>query len=198
MILELAIAFLTFQTAPVAPVLVPAGMHAYAMPSQSMQPTIDDGDVFLADRRRDDCGSTHPSLGDVVIIDRDGTPYVKRVVAGPGQRVEMKDGLLILDGASVKRVAVGEEMLGAGLTATTSRETLPNGANYLTLDYGSGQLMDDFAPIIVPEGHWFTLGDNRDNSIDGRSFGPSPQSRLCGIAVRIVRSTNPARIGTRP
>ncbi|TPW05615.1 MAG: signal peptidase I [bacterium] len=198
MIRELAIAFLTLQTAPVAPVFVPAGMHAYSMPSQSMRPTIDDGDVFLADRRRDDCGSTQPAPGDVVIIDRDGTPFVKRVVAGPGQRVEMKDGLLILDGAPVRRVEVGAEILGTGLTATTIRETLPTGATYLTLDYGSGQPMDDFGPIIVPEGHWFTLGDNRDNSIDGRSFGPSPQSRLCGVAFRIVRSANPARIGMRP
>ena len=198
MIREIVLATLLLQTAPVAPVLIPRGMHAYSMSSASMQPTIDDRDVLLVDRPGEDCGTTRPAPGDVVVIRRNGAPWVKRVVAGPGQQVEMENGLLIIDGAPVTRADGGAETDDHGVHATRVRETLSNGVSYLTLDRGPYQPMDYFQPIVVPEGHWFTLGDNRDNSLDGREFGPTPSSDLCGIAIRIIRSTDPTRIGVRP
>ena len=133
-----------------------------------------------------------------VIIDRERTPYVKRVVAGPGQRVQMKAGVLIVDDIPVLQVEVGVQDMAFGLPATVIQETLPNGATYLTWDYGPDSQFDNSGPIIVPEASWFTLGDNRDNSIDGREFGPTPTSDLCGTAVRIVQSTDPKRVGMRP
>ena len=65
------------------------------------------------------------------------------------------------------------------------RETLPNGIRYLTQDLGETSL-DDFPPTRMPAGHWFTLGDNRDNSLDSRVTGPSPATQMCGVAVKRI------------
>lgn len=191
MIRELTAVLVLLQTVPVEPVVIPVGMHAFSMSSSSMQPTVAQGEVLLADRPAADCGTTTPTPGDVVIINRDGERWVKRVVAGPGQRVAMDDGVLIIDGTPVKRV----EESSPEPTASRIRETLPNGASYLTRDEGPDAPLDFFGPIIVPKGHWFTLGDNRDNSIDGRVFGSTPAADLCGLALRIIRSADPDRVG---
>lgn len=190
MIRELATVLVLLQSVPVEPVVIPVGMHAFSMSSSSMQPTVAQGEVLLADRPAADCGTTTPTPGDVVIINLDGERWVKRVVAGPGQRVAMDGGVLIIDGRPVKRV----EEPSPGSTASRIRETLPNGASYLTLDDAPAAPLDFFGPIIVPDGHWFTLGDNRDNSIDGRIFGTTPASDLCGFGLRIIRSGDPARV----
>jgi len=186
-----------------APVLAPRGTHPYVVRSQSMVPTLEEDDVVLANRSRGDCGTVEPSPGDVVIIDRNGSPWVRRVVAGPGQTVQMIGGELVIDGLPVRRERAGTladvnlQQLGLPAELTTLwRESL-GGRTYLTADFGPGQL-DDAPPVTLPDDHWFTMGDSRDNAIDGRVDGPTPRSEICGVVLQVVRSADPARVGSRP
>ncbi|MDY7099389.1 MAG: signal peptidase I, partial [Pseudomonadota bacterium] len=138
-----------------------------------------------------------PEYGDIVIPvhptrDED---YIKRVVALPGDTIEVRDGRIILNGEMVKREVVPPvripfepELLCEGrpclsgfeayrvkgedgqeyFEPPTYRETLPNGASYLVIDY-TNQPLDNFAPYLVPENNVFVMGDNRDQSADSRA-----------------------------
>jgi len=188
-----------------APVFAPAGTHPYVIRSASMAPNLDEGDVILANRSRGECGTVTPGLGDVVIMRRGDTPWVRRIVAGPGQTVQMIDGELHLDGVAVPRERAapvpGPQFAHFGALAETMtvwRESLPGGRTYLTLDFGPGGMLDDTAPVTVPEGHWFTLGDSRDNAVDSRLDGPTAAHEVCGVVLQVVRSADPARAGVRP
>lgn len=187
---------LTIQQA--APVWVPPGQHPYTVSSASMQPGLTDGDVVIADRPRDDCGATTPTPGDVVVVTRDGPPWIRRIVAGPGQTVQMRGGALYIDGQAVKRERVDLPTPPYVLPVTVWRETLPSGRSWLTYDLVEDGDLDETSEIRVPAGHWFGLGDNRDNAIDDRVNGPTDEARLCGVLVKVARSSDPARVGVRP
>lgn len=138
-----------------------------------------------------------PEYGDVVIPvhptrDED---YIKRVVALPGDTIEVREGRIILNGEMVKREVVppvripfepellcnGSPCLGSfdafrvrepdgsiWFEPPTYRETLPNGASYLIIDHRD-QPLDNFGPYDVPENNVFVMGDNRDESADSRA-----------------------------
>jgi len=188
------------------PVWVQPGQHPYTVSSSSMQPGLQGGDVVVADRPHGECGATTPTPGDVVIVDHDGAPWVRRIVAGAGQTVRMHEGVLYVDGQPVQREAAqsetaqpfGEHSSAHGMPFSVWRETLPSGRSWLTLDLGPDQPLDDMPEIRVPEGHWFGMGDNRDNAVDDRVEGPTAASRLCGVVVRVAGSQEPSRVGTRP
>ena len=187
------------------PVFAPVGTHPYVISSSSMAPTLDEGDVVLANRPRGECGTVAPEPGDVVIIRRGSAPWIRRIVAGPGQTVQMIDGELHIDGVAVPRersAPVDDSQFAhfGALAETVAvwRETLPGGRTYLTLDFGPGGMLDDTALVTVSGGHWFTMGDSRDNAVDGRIDGPTAANELCGVALQVVRSADPARVGVRP
>jgi signal peptidase I len=153
-----------------------------------------------------------PERGDIAVIKspRDKADYIKRVIGLPGDTVQMKDGQLWLNGSPVSKVPVAPIEIpispnsscdtpidaqfrttnAAGVAVCrypTYRETLPSGRSYLTLDLG--QLpQDNTEPMIVPEGHIFLMGDNRDNSEDSRfdpvigGLGMLPIENLVGRA----------------
>ena len=144
-----------------------------------------------------------PQRGDVVIVEPNGvrTDYIKRVIGLPGDTVELRTGRLWLNGRPVKSESLPDRELPldanqpcdgipGGIQRLPSgrevcvvhvvRETLPNGVWYDTIDTGFIPQADDFGPITVPAGHLFLMGDNRDNSSDGRFPSGPPANGLGG------------------
>jgi signal peptidase I len=132
-----------------------------------------------------------PERGDVVVFRLprdDSTDYIKRVIGLPGDRIQMKDGLLYINGAPVKRERAEDfidDENGTAERVRRWRETLPNGVTYETLDLQDNGFLDNTQEYTVPEGHYFMMGDNRDNSTDSRvlsQVGYVPFENLVGKA----------------
>ena len=159
-----------------------------------------------------------PEYGDIVIPvhpERD-EDYIKRVVGRPGDRIAVRDGQIILNGQPVPQEAeppldlpVDENSRCTGFGDPTFlvtdddgkqvcrvpvyRETMPNGANYLVIDH-INQPLDNYPETLIPEGHVFVMGDNRDHSADSRDnfsrglMGPVPLENIGGRAEFITFS----------
>ena len=144
---------------------------SYSTPSTSMAPTLEIGDYFFADLR-----PFAPRRGDVVVFRKPGdhnTVYIKRIVGLPGETVQMVHGRLTIDGATVPRetkdFADWANALGKTKKVPVYMETLPGTAPHATLETdGDDAMLDNTAAFTVPAGHFFVLGDNRDNSSDSR------------------------------
>ncbi len=180
----------------------------YTVSSAAMEPTLKEGDVLALHGSRALCGLVSVRPGDVIIHKRPaklGVRWVKRVVAGPGSTVEMRNGTLVIDGRTVGTVREGHVQVSitsiAGFppqTAQVLRETLADGVSYRTFDLGPDGPMDTVAPLKLGPGQWYVLGDNRDNSLDSRAEGPIAQSDVCGVVSEILFSADHARVGRRP
>src|SRR5690606_41800719 len=116
-----------------------------------------------------------PESGDVAVFKRprdNSTDYIKRVIGLPGDRIQMIDGVLHINGEAVKRERVADyvetDVFGRSTNITQYRETLPNGVSYLTLDLDPNSFEDNTQVYEVPADHYFMMGDNRDNSTDSR------------------------------
>jgi len=133
-----------------------------------------------------------PERGDVVVfrLPKDtSTDYIKRVVGLPGDRIRMIDGLLHINGEPVKRERISDyietEESERAMRVRRWRETLPNGVSYTTLDLVDSGFYDNTQEYVVPENHYFMMGDNRDNSTDSRvlsQVGYVPFENLIGRA----------------
>jgi len=163
-----------------------------------------------------------PARGDVVVLEhpQQRVDYIKRVIGLPGDTIEMRRGELVLNGKPVKRAIQpllpipvdanlpGEQSAFAGrirvdaqgkrwVDAPVVRETLANGVSYDTIDLGPDYRNDEFGPYLVPDGHVFLMGDNRDGSADSRvsvaekGFGGAvPFEAISGRAELITFSTD--------
>ncbi|KPQ07974.1 MAG: signal peptidase I LepB [Rhodobacteraceae bacterium HLUCCA12] len=161
---------------------------------------------------------SEPERGDIVVFRHpvSGADYIKRVIGLPGDTVQMRDGILHLNGDPVPQEPDGaftetyarqgsggqyprceNAPVGQGGDCTKSRytETLPGGREYSVLNIEDGGFADDTPLYTVPEGHFFFMGDNRDNSVDSRAprniggVGFVPFDHLIGRADRVIFSS---------
>jgi signal peptidase I len=208
---------------------------SFMIPSESMMPRLLEGDYLFAakwpygysraslplDLAFMPAGRLFgrlPQRGDVVIFKHpvDRVDYVKRVIALPGDRIEVVAGQLVLNGVPVPKVKVADFVVPIRPNESCTqvqftesepngtfacryprfRETLPGGKSYQVLDLGITP-QDNFEPITVPAGRVFVMGDNRDNSLDsrfpavsGQGVGLVPIDNLAGRASFMFFSTD--------
>ncbi len=142
--------------------------------------------------------SEEPERGDVIVfkLPRDNeTDYIKRLIGLPGDRVQMIDGILHINGTAVPRERI-EDYNDEGLMVEQFIETLPNGTRHRILERTDNGAYDNTPEFTVPPGHYFMMGDNRDNSQDSRvpperqGVGFVPAENLIGRADILFFSTN--------
>ncbi|PDS80005.1 signal peptidase I [Rhizobium sp. L43] len=154
--------------------------YGYSKYSLPFSPDIFSGRLFGAD----------PKRGDIVVFRFPPNPevdYIKRCIGLPGDHIQVTDGVLYVNGKPVPKVADGtftsDYKLDPGADVPVFRETLDNGKTYDTLDQSPVSRGDNTREFIVPEGHYFMMGDNRDNSLDSRfDVGFVPAENLVGRA----------------
>lgn len=133
-----------------------------------------------------------PERGDVIVfkLPRDNeTDYIKRVIGLPGDSILVRDGVVFINGNEVPKKRNGtfttRENGSGPRDIPRYTETLPNGVSYTVLDSEANGQFDNVGPYEVPEGHYFMMGDNRDNSTDSRALwgvGFVPYENLIGRA----------------
>ncbi|MBN9070057.1 MAG: signal peptidase I [Rhizobiales bacterium] len=178
----------------------------FSIPSGSMRPTLLEGDYLFVTKWS--YGYSHfslpfspdifsgriwggePKRGEVVVFKYPPNPsldYIKRVIGLPGDHIQMRGGVLYINGVAVPREKVGQidnpDITEVDRPVDVYRETLPNGVSYDTLDLTPNSVGDDTREFVVPPGHYFMMGDNRDNSADSRfTVGYVPYENLVGRA----------------
>lgn len=177
------------------------------IPSGSMRPNLLEGDVVFVNRLAFDLKVPltdtivahlgEPQRGDVVTFSspRDGTRLIKRLVALPGDVVEMRDKVVIINGrsATYTPIATVTERVAEGVEISALRLDETGGAGEHIVQWlglPEGRTNDSFGPMTIPPDHYLMLGDNRDNSLDSRYFGLVPRERLIGRAVAILVSAD--------
>ena len=149
--------------------------------------------------------SEAPERGDVAVFKfpRDNsTDYIKRVIGLPGDTIQMKQGVLHINGTAVPKEQVEDARVtsarGRVQTVAKYKETLPNGVSYHVLDFEPNGIADNTDAYVVPDGHYFMMGDNRDRSSDSRfltSVGFVPLENFVGRAEMIFFSVEEGSSG---
>ncbi len=169
----------------------------FIVPSGSMEPNLVPGDRFVADMNAYRRGT--PRLGDVAIVRHaSGNVFIARIIGLPGERIALKDGIVHVDGRPVETRAAQAAPGGPQRT----EERLGDGWRAMQHSHPGSRFRTTPGVLLAP-GHYFLMGDNRDNSVDSRmsvdqgGLGPVPADALLGRGSFIYLSPDVARIGTR-
>lgn len=171
----------------------------FRIPSGSMMPTLLIGDFIIVNKfvygiripviNRKVVSMDEPSRGDIVVFRFPKDPtvdYIKRVIGLPGDRIVYRDKQISINGKPVEQVLLGDyqgEGKGAHMTgALQLDEDLEGIRHHILIRDGQPSVEGEF---IVPDQHFFMMGDNRDNSNDSRYWGFVPETHLVGKAVLI-------------
>ena len=178
------------------------------VPTGSMNPTIIEGDRVLVDKhvyglripwtlvRLTD--GRDPQRGEIVVFDSpaNGISLVKRVIGVPGDTIALDEAGLVINGQHARYETGDLASLNRLLAQTQERQPMvfrEEGVvpthDILRMPFGSPHEL--MRPIVVPEGMYFMLGDNRDNSADSRYIGFVPRRNIVGLASRVAMSFNP-------
>lgn len=176
----------------------------YIVPTGSMKPTIVEGDRVFVNKLAYDLKVPYttwhlaewntPQRGAIVVFPSpsDGTRLIKRIVGIPGDTVEMRNDQLILNGKKVKYEQINQlnsKNLPVNICATSYDYTEDlNGTQHPVRFIPQQRAMRSFGPVTVPEGKYFMMGDNRDNSADSRYFGFVDRNLILGQAKYVVIS----------
>lgn len=175
------------------------------IPSASMHPNLLEGDVVFVNRLAYNVKvpltdivlspTGEPQRGDIVTFSSpvNGTRLIKRVIALPGDRVEMRNEQLSINGQPAgytTRDHVIESIHGVGDLAAVRVDEQLGEARHAIQFLPQIQARRDFGPVVVPAGQYMMLGDNRDNSEDSRYIGMVPRALLIGRAERVLASAD--------
>ncbi|MCP5145711.1 MAG: signal peptidase I [Gammaproteobacteria bacterium] len=175
-------------------------VEPFRIPSASMVPTLLEGDFILVNKftygirlpvvntKIIDIGS--PQRGDVMVFrppHQPQTPYIKRVIGVPGDTVSYRDHQLYVNGQAIGFTPLGT-YVGTGASFSPSvrallEEDLLGVKHQMLHDAGRSRL--EQTELVVPDGYYFMMGDNRDNSLDSRAWGLVPDRNLIGKAFMI-------------
>ena len=161
----------------------------FSIPTASMQSTMMIGDYFVADKFIWGFGphsfpialpfhgrifGREPNVGDIAVFfnETSGQDYIKTVIGKAGDHIQMKQGRLWINGKMVERQFVADGVdtddHQDSVPVKIYRETLPNGVVHTIQEISDDQPLDNTAEYVVPPGHYFMMGDNRDRSADSR------------------------------
>lgn len=182
-------------------------VEPFSIPSGSMIPTLLVGDYLFVSKMsygysrhslplsipliKNRIFYTEPERGDVIVFKMPSdnkTDYIKRLIGLPGDKIQVREGRLYINGTMIDRQSAGEYVMrdphGKALRFEKYIETLPEGVKHPILEISDDAPFDNTEEFTVPEDHFFMMGDNRDNSLDSRSVkvGFVPKVNLVGRA----------------
>lgn len=210
----------TLRTVVIA-ALIALGVRTFAyepfnIPSGSMLPTLLVGDYLFVSKLsygysrfslplslplfKGRLFASHPERGDVAVFrlpTDTRTDYIKRIVGLPGDKIQVRGGILHVNGKAVKRRRIKDfvqrDEWGNAVGMAQYVETLPGGRDHLIIERSDHDQLDNTSVYTVPSGFYFAMGDNRDNSLDsrvGNLVGFVPAENLIGRAEVLFFSTN--------
>jgi signal peptidase I len=179
------------------------------VPSGSMKPTILEGDRLLVNKLAYDLKVpfttwrlaewSGPERGEIVVFFSpvDGTRMVKRVVGTPGDVVEMRRGRLFINDQAAQyqplSSSISDQLATSDQAEAVFASEKVGRKSHAVMGLPQRLALRDFGPVQVPAEHFFMMGDNRDNSLDSRSYGAVPMESVVGRAEAVVVSLDPDR-----
>ena len=174
------------------------------VPTGSMKPTILEGDRVFVNKLAYDLKVpfttwhiaewSNPQRGDIVVFysPKDGQRLVKRVIGLPGDTVESRDDQLVINGQPLEYAPPDPEMPAQLPEPERERSTFATeklvARSHAVMAINGIPAMRTFGPVLVPAGHFFMMGDNRDNSFDSRYYGTVARDQIVGRATGVVIS----------